>query len=56
MLLYSCHPSLVSKDYYFMMGEAELETVSTFGQKLCCLFWGWFFFCLIELSLLLVLE
>lgn len=55
MLLYSCHPSLVSKDYYFMMGEAELETVSSFGQKLCYFVSG-FYFCLIEVSLLLVLE
>lgn len=32
MLVYSRRPSLVSKGYYFMMGEAELETVSSFGQ------------------------
>lgn len=39
-----------------MMGEAELETVSSFGQKSCYFVYLGVFFCLIEISLLLVLE
>lgn len=50
MLVYSC--PLIGKDSFFLMRwRAELKTVSSFGQNLFT-----FCLCLVEFSLLLVLE